>query len=184
MRMCVIVEDFITVGWCKCDCDFENVLLWYQDTHTKVYLCLDISEREKKIVKYFATRSGISYKYNSLRPLNISSNFIFLVNYGHYVKSNSKYGFSNHWKIGITLDSSGKISWYMRFSCSSGCHIGLFSIRSPGAHPNLFAMVFRILLSIPITIPNFKNLSPSARFDLYMAYSSPAIMIFSKSIFY
>ena len=66
----------------------------------------------------------------------------------------------------------------MRFSCSSGGHIGLFSIRPPGAHPNLFAMVFRNLLSIPITIPNFKNLSPSARFDLYMAYSSPAISYF------
>ena len=62
----------------------------------------------------------------------------------------------------------------MRFSCSCGGHIGLFSMRPPGAHPNLFAMVFRNLAPIPITIPNFKNLSPSARFDLYVAYSSPA----------
>ena len=45
MRMCVIVEDFITVGLCKYDCDFENVLLCYQATHTEIYMCLDISER-------------------------------------------------------------------------------------------------------------------------------------------
>ena len=92
--MCVIVEDFITVGWCKCGCDFENVLLWYHDTHTEIYMGLNISERQKKVVKYFATRSGISYRFNSLRSLNISSNFVFLANCGHYVKFNSKYGFS------------------------------------------------------------------------------------------
>ena len=63
----------------------------------------------------------------------------------------------------------------MRFSCSGGGHIWLFPIRPPGGHPNLFAMFFRNLISIPITMPNFKNLSPSARFNLYMAYSSPAI---------
>ena len=45
MRMCVIVEDFITVEWCKWDCDFGIVLLWYQDTHTEIYMRLNISER-------------------------------------------------------------------------------------------------------------------------------------------
>ena len=63
-------------------------------THIHKFMCLNISERYKKLVKYFATWSGISYKFNSLRPLNISSNFVFLANYGHYVKFNSKYGFS------------------------------------------------------------------------------------------
>ena len=62
----------------------------------------------------------------------------------------------------------------MRFSFSCGGHIGLFAIRPPGGYPNLFAVVFRNLISIPITVPNFKNLSPSARFYRYMAYSSPA----------
>ena len=94
MRMHVIVEDFTTVGWCKCDYDFENVLLWYQDTHTQTYMFLDISKRWKKILKYFATWSGISYKSNWLGPLNISSNFVFRANYGNYLKFNSKCGFS------------------------------------------------------------------------------------------
>ena len=62
----------------------------------------------------------------------------------------------------------------MSFSCSGGGYIGLFAFRPPGGHANLFAMVFENLVPIPITMPNFKNLSLSARFHLYMAYSSPA----------
>ena len=38
-------------------------------------------------------------KFYSLRPLNISWNFIFLANYVHYVKFNSKYGFSKSQNI-------------------------------------------------------------------------------------
>ena len=63
----------------------------------------------------------------------------------------------------------------MQFSCSGGGHIGLFMIRPPEGHLNLFAMVFGNLIPIPITIPNFKNLSPSARFyefvPCYLEYS-------------
>ena len=40
---------------------------------------------------------------------------------------------------------------------------------------NLFAMVFETFTPIPNTMPNLKNLAPSARFDLYLVYSSPAI---------
>ena len=58
------------------------------------------------------------------------------------------------WKSGITLDSSGKISRCVRFSCSGGGPIGLLTICPPGRHYNLFAMFFGNL----ITIPNFKNL--------------------------
>ena len=39
---------------------------------------------------------------------------------------------------------------------------------------NLFAMVFETFTPIPNTVPNLKNLAPSARFDLYLVYSSPA----------
>ena len=125
MRMRVIVEDFITAGWCKWDYDFENVVLWYQDMHTVTYMCLNISERYKKISKYFATRSGISYKFNWLRPFNISSNFVLLANYDNYLKYNSTNGFSRSktLKSDIKLDSSGKISRYMRCPCSGGGHI-------------------------------------------------------------
>ena len=52
----------------------------------------------------------------------------------------------------------------MIFSCSGGGHIGLFTIRPPGGHLNLYAMVLENLVPIPIPIPNFENLSPSARF--------------------
>ena len=68
------------------------------------------------------------------------------------------------WKSGITLDSTCKSSRYVRLSCSGGGHIGLFEIRPPGGHLKLFTMVFGNLIPILVTIPNFKNLSPSARF--------------------
>ena len=106
-----------------------------------------------------------------------SSNFVFLAIYDNYIRFNKRSGFfrSKNGKGGVTRDSSHKISSYMRFSCSSGGHIGLFVIRPPGGYLNLFAIVFGNFIPIPITIPNFKNLSPSARFYLYMAYSSPAL---------
>ena len=40
------------------------------------------------------TRNGISYKFNWLQPFNISSNFVFLANYGNYLKTNSLKGCS------------------------------------------------------------------------------------------
>ena len=119
-----------------------------------------------------------------LCPLNINQILQFLQSMvitsdltGEMSSSDLKHG-----KSGITCDSSHKISRYVRFSCFVGGHIGLFVIRPPGDRLNLFAMFFLKLDTYTYHHTKFQNLSPSARFYLYMAYSSPASNRFPASL--
>ena len=59
-----------------------------------------------------------------------------------------------------------------------GGHFEFYARWPPEIDHNLFAMVFETLMPIPNTVPNLKNLAPSARFDLILVYSSPANLIF------
>ena len=56
-----------------------------------------------------------------------------------------------------------------------GGHFEFYARWPPEIDHNLFAMVFETLMPIPNTMPNIKNLAPSARFDLFLVYSCPAI---------
>ena len=56
-----------------------------------------------------------------------------------------------------------------------GGHFEFCARWPPEIDHNLFAMVFETLMPIPSTMPNLKNLAPSARSDLILVYSSPAI---------
>ena len=55
-----------------------------------------------------------------------------------------------------------------------GSHFDFYARWPPEIDHNLSAMVFETLMPIPNTVPNVKNLAPSARFDLILVYSSPA----------
>ena len=59
-----------------------------------------------------------------------------------------------------------------------GGHFEFYARWPPEIDHNLFAMVFETLMPIPNTVPNLKNLAPSARFDLILVYSSPANRVF------
>ena len=56
-----------------------------------------------------------------------------------------------------------------------GGHFEFYSRLPPDIDHNLFAMVFETFTPISNTMPNLKNLAPSARFDLFLVYSCPAI---------
>ena len=58
-----------------------------------------------------------------------------------------------------------------------GGHFEFYARWPPEIDHNLFAMVFETLTPIPNTVLNLKNLAPSARFDLILVYSSPAIIL-------
>ena len=57
-----------------------------------------------------------------------------------------------------------KISHYIFQITGYGDHIGFCAYRPPGGYPNLYAVFLENLMPIPNTIPNCKNLSPSAQF--------------------
>ena len=57
-----------------------------------------------------------------------------------------------------------KISQYL-FQITGFCgHIEFCAYRPPGGYPNLYAVVFENVMPVPNTMPNCKNLSPSAQF--------------------
>ena len=67
-----------------------------------------------------------------------------------------------------------KISHYLFQITGFGGHIEFCTYRPPGGYPNLYAVVFENITPIPNTIPNCKNLSPSAQFAWKSGYSHPA----------
>ena len=66
------------------------------------------------------------------------------------------------------------VSEEMNTHLPGGGHFEFYTSWPPEIDHNLFAMVFETFTPIPNTVPNLKNLAPSARFDLYLVYSSPA----------
>ena len=79
-----------------------------------------------------------------------------------------------HWKIGIAHGSSANRSRSILFTFIGGGHTGFRANRPLAGNLNLLAMVFENLVSISITMQNFKNLSQSARFCRILIYFSPA----------
>ena len=69
------------------------------------------------------------------------------------------------------IASSGKIR-YTGYRIPVVAILDCFQSTGGGGHPNLFAIFFILIISISITMPNFKNLTPTAQFYLYIAYSS------------
>ena len=67
-----------------------------------------------------------------------------------------------------------KISHYLFQIKGFSGHIGFCAHRPPGGYSNLLAVVFVNLMPIPNTMPNCKNLSPSAQFAWKSGYSYPA----------
>ena len=61
------------------------------------------------------------------------------------------------WKSGITQGSSANRGHNIPFTCIGGSHIGFCANGPLEGDLNLFAMVFENLVSIPITMQNFKN---------------------------
>ena len=57
-----------------------------------------------------------------------------------------------------------KISHYIFQITGFGGHIIFCAYRPPGGYSNLYAVVFENVMPIPNTIPNGKNVSPSAQF--------------------
>ena len=62
----------------------------------------------------------------------------------------------------------------MAFSVSSDGHLGFFCITATRGLPNLCAVVFENVISIPNTTQSFKKLSQSAQFLQILTYSLPA----------
>ena len=106
-------------------------------------VCVLIFQKYKgRYSKHFSTRNNISYKSNSLCPLNIHQILFFLQSMAIKSDLTVEMGFSylKHGKSGITRDS--RHNRYMRFSFYGGGHIRLFVNRPPGGHLNLFPMFF------------------------------------------
>ena len=68
------------------------------------------------------------------------------------------------------------VSEEMNTYIPGGGHFEFYAKWPTEIDPNLFAMVLETFTPIPNTMPNLKNLAPSARFDVYLVYSCLAIM--------
>ena len=69
------------------------------------------------------------------------------------------------------------VSEEMNTYIPGGGHFEFYARWPPEIDHNLFAMVFETFTPIPNTMPNLKNLAPSARFDLFLVYSCPAMSL-------
>ena len=120
---------------------------------------------------YLATiTAGKSFsKKNHFYPTNVTKNIFHLVN---DIKQENYFGNGFLAPINIQIVVlhvdvvliETKISHYLFQITGFSGHIGFCAYRPPGDYHNLFAVVFENLIPIPNTMPNCKNLSPSAQF--------------------
>ena len=98
------------------------------------------------------------------------------------------HNWSHRWISGIISDGKQMIHTVlplvvneeMNTYLTRGGHFEFYARWPPEIDHNLFAMVFETFTPIPNTMPNLKNLALSARFDLFLVYSCPAICLQHK----
>ena len=85
--------------------------------------------------------------------------------------------FSWHFSMLFSIANSRRFHWnissinYLGFQpCTDLFNIGCIANRPLGGEPNLFAMLFENLMPIPNTMPEIKNLPPSAQWLWFFTY--------------